>query len=487
MQPYRVPLYLSHRPQLHATFLKTRNSVYCTSLYVQWGSSTESIGAVMTLRPDAIAECDSVEWKQVSDEADYAHGCAQIELASNSYVSSWVQLLASNSGERYLRDRFVQDGSKTCPDGRLHFYSIVPIISSRNHVEFGHSTIEEIKDIMATMTEVIRNEYHPYVLWDLQESIPFQAGVRSGGECTSRPVEILDDSAKYLSEQWKQTWKVAGVPEFSELGAESHIANKNESYILGRDYRHPTTHGTSIYHLPDLGQVTVLPVDTEYMQETLEKYDVCFPIMEPDSLDYSSTMTQFSHIRIKPSFTFRVKTYFQTQELELSPLMARLKVSPRYETWEEQVIIGVKNNSVAGDSHFGGHEQLFSYSPLAVTEGDGTPMAYFEATLLYYLLNAKSLYGTILPANNRRLSAIYERHKRPKWRMRESEPPIWHPHYYRTVEGNHCVVFYLHSIDVDTSPQETIQRIVHVFQPKGYKMRSLFIEEIAYTNKIHGV
>ncbi|WP_206832642.1 hypothetical protein [Alicyclobacillus fructus] len=426
----------------------------------------------MIRKPESIAKCDSVEWIPVEDGSGYIHGCAELTGVSDSSVSAWAEWLSTPAVRKYV-DRWVSNGFIKYPDGRLYFYPLIPVPSyGDGQVESCAVCIDEIEELMDAMREVIQNQCHPYVLWDLDETTPWQSEKDKKERETSET--SLQGVVKQLSRKWKDLWRSTGVPDFLERGTTGKTDDRSPRHGVWEWQSGCPT----VYAPPDVSEVSVLPVDTEETTDMLNDKTLYCLAMKSGICDFDRMIACFSHISLKPGFTLRVKS--QIHVLKELKSQWEDKAPQR----EDKAVVGVAFPPATPYLRFGGHKQLFSFPPLSAIEGDGTPMAYFEATILYHLLQEKPFGGHLLPLNKRQLETI---EKRQKWHMLEPEPEIWHPHYYLTPEGYPTVVFYVYTINIYDTPQETIQRYVHTFYPGRYNVMNLRVTKVAYTDTIHGV
>ncbi|MTH54939.1 DUF1643 domain-containing protein [Bacillus mangrovi] len=171
------------KPVAYGTFVKKGNETYRTSAYLQWGDSTESLGACLLLNPGSS--------KGVLD------GKITIDPTMNQLIS-FIHRIREESQER---------------SGRLHIYNL-----------FNLQEASSEKAIIKFENLVSSGEY------DLEESLA------SAEELKEHPWILLGWGVKYKS-KWKNLNE--SKRKWMEQITESNIPYFGKAHPKRNDYYHP--------------------------------------------------------------------------------------------------------------------------------------------------------------------------------------------------------------------------------------------------------
>ena len=489
MQPKITPLPIRNSPHQFATLLKTEHHVYCTSQYIQWGNSTESIGMVVTTKPHLLTDTQAIEWEEVLEERPFAHAMLDfMEIDSESYLEAWTRWLTTDNGLFYLApSQFIVEGNDRMPNGRLYFYSLFPILSAEIETIDMVVLKQELQDIMKILKTVVTFQQHPYVVFDIEENIPYPRDDQEEPlilqDRQYRYMNIKQNVNGYLLQQFINeqliNWLLF-INETELISYERIISDRKSKYWAGLERREMTVFQTTANEPIDSTEIFVYPISSKYIHQlqSSNRYED-IPKAPIPNTDQVMENFQFKHIYLQTGFAFAEVN--ETFDYPLNPkirdqqqaLLQRNEV-PTYPC-HRYYRVGY-NRYPAADLPYYQHRSLFTYPTFVAIDGDRTPMSYLEVALLQLPLDQ------ILPIDEEELQnpEFYGSYAPPTFEMLEDEPSLWSPHFYYTTDMEPCVVLYEWVKTYTRKSHRCINRHVFTFERHGYRIRQHQIIMIAY-------
>lgn len=484
MRPPRIdPLEIRYKPYQFATFLQTGKRVYCTSHFIQWGDSTDSLGLIFTDLPSYTGDIVTMNWEEVTGTVTSAQAKLDFqEIESDTYLSAWTSWLTSEHGWLYLEpSQWAYEYARRMPSGRLYFYSLFPLLTrDMNLIDFA-SVKEELSNIMELQKIGIWNQHHPYVLWDREEIIPYSNvdlhNLQASWSENSDHIIFKKGPwlSKYLSQQkrrWERSLQVMELLPFSQVEKE-----RKQVYFMGEDHQKGSgPEAVSNQSVDSTSDIHIFSTSTSYlMQVNAANSYTDIPAILVSAATQNVMDDGLKHLFLRPGFAIaQISQMYPPTKPHSANALIDHDVS-NYAVNDIKKFLAGYECSPETNMPFFSHRSLFTYPADSVIEGDGTHLAYLEMALLQTKLDQ------ILPVDEDVLKNpnYYGGKEPPIFDMHEPEPDLWSPHFFYTQNMEPCVVLYEWVRTFNWSSPNRILRHVYLFERHGYHVRQHRIDRIA--------
>ncbi|MDF0728928.1 hypothetical protein PY093_20150 [Cytobacillus sp. S13-E01] len=428
----------SNQVKAFGTFIKREDVIYRTSAYIQWGESTQSLGACLLLNPGSAILNEDLNAKLHSDGS--ASGLIQTEDPTMQQLIQIVEEIYNNESNL---------------SGRLYIHNLFNLKHGKNieAIErFEELCLSGLYTLDESLVPIEELKLYPWILlgWGVENRRRWK-------------------NLQRIKEEWIKRISKAGLYSFGK---------KKEG---SNDYYHPCPLKVSdrpirVKEIISLYKKGVEPqLKQEYKIQRFSihatKPNLIVEMNELEGIDEhgfgwsrslgnpENIVIGFSQLGIKDGYKLRAYQYIEGGNgngiVWAIPSIEELP-DPRECNRLEDYFLSPPKPEFALDDF------------MEVIEGDRSPLSYLQATIAYHELHE---YGAmwhgvswgrdeILPVEKEREISSYE------WEMEEEEPKIIEPHFYINNNGNPVVILYTIN-DIGTV---TLNRYEHVFNKDNYTL-----------------
>jgi hypothetical protein len=432
----------SRQVQAFGTFIKRENNIYRTSAYIQWGDSTNSLGACLLLNPGSATLTD--ELNRTLHSEGFASG---LILTEDPTMQQLIHIVE----EIYSKERNIS--------GRFHIYNLFSLQHGKN-IE----AIEKFEELCNSS------------LYNLEESLV------SIKELKLNPWILLGWGVEYRS-RWKNLELIKR--EWINRISDAEIFSFGKKHKGRNNYYHPcplipTDRPIRAKEIISLYKQNVEPLSKK--ENKIQRFSIHATkpnlivemyesgVIDDQGFGWSKSsgnpeniVNGFSQLSIKEGYKLRAYQYKEGGNgngiVWAIPSKEELPDPRECKRVEDDFLSPPKPEFALNDF-------------MEVMEGDSSPLSYLQASIAYHELHE---YGAmwhgiswgrdvVLPVDEdiEQLSYQYE------WEFKEgeSDPEIVEPHFYYNQEGNPVVVFYTIN-DIGTV---TLNRYEHIFNKENYTL-----------------